>query len=112
MTEQEKHSLIEKIKVFIRENLRSAEILESLSLTFNVNYETFRKYFLWETGESPCQYCGRLRIEHAKTLLRTTDWKIQSIAKECGYSSESSFIRAFRQALGITPNQFRNENLS
>ena len=75
-----------------------------------MSYEAFRKKFLWETGESPGQFCSHLKIEIAKQLLIATDWKLYAIAQECGYHNESAFVHAFKKAVGITPIQYRKEN--
>ncbi|MGN0432427.1 MAG: helix-turn-helix domain-containing protein [Lachnospiraceae bacterium] len=51
----------------------------------------------------------RLRIDHAKYLLTTTDLKLVQIAALCGYSGEVHFYRQFKQITGITPARFRKQ---
>ena len=51
-----------------------------------------------------------LRIDHAKRLLLSTDFKIIDIAYECGFESEQSFHRAFRRMSGMTPGEYRRKN--
>lgn len=65
------------------------------------------KIFLRLTGISPAEYLFRIRIERAKTLLRRTNLKVIDIAFECGYSSSQYFANTFRQAVGITPTEYR-----
>ena len=48
------------------------------------------------------------RMEHAKNLLISTDLPIREIAYKCGYSSEYSFMRRFKNHFGKTPTQFRS----
>ena len=83
----QQQSLTEKSKILIREDLQDADVIKSVPGRFNRSYETFRKKFLLETGESPGRFCRHLRIELAKTLLIRTDWKCFKIAIECGYTS-------------------------
>ncbi len=65
------------------------------------------KVFQKLTGSTPMEYLFRIRMEHAKTLLRETDIKIIDIAFECGYSSSQYFANTFKQATGATPSEYR-----
>ncbi len=49
------------------------------------------------------------RADLAKDLLIRTDLRVIDIAMECGYASEKSFHRAFRQVMGTTPGKYRAE---
>lgn len=59
------------------------------------------------TGGTPMEYLFRLRIEHAKTLLRETDIGVTGIAFECGFSSSQYFASTFRRVTGMTPSTYR-----
>jgi AraC-like DNA-binding protein len=47
------------------------------------------------------------RMEHAKTLLSTTDKSIREIATLTGYDTVAGFIHAFRRTFGTTPREWR-----
>ena len=50
-----------------------------------------------------------LRIEEAKVLIRqgeTDNFTLQSIALRCGFSSQNTFIRAFKNSTGTTPSTY------
>jgi AraC-like DNA-binding protein len=47
------------------------------------------------------------RIEIARVLLCKTDLDIQEIAVRAGYSTSSSFARAFARCAGCSPQTFR-----
>lgn len=51
-----------------------------------------------------------LRIEYAKRMVKTTDNKMELIAKLCGYSNEIHFYRQFKQITGMTPKQYKELN--
>lgn len=59
--------------------------------------------------ESPQETLTRIRIEHAMTLLGSSNAKLQKIAAECGFSSASNLCRAFRTVKGRTPSDWRRE---
>ena len=48
------------------------------------------------------------RINRARTLLMTTDLPISSVARMCGYESDSHFARQFKKITGVTAGEFRN----
>lgn len=53
------------------------------------------------------RFLAKLRLEDAIRRLELEKRSVQQIAKSVGYTSSSSFIRAFRQAMGATPRQYR-----
>lgn len=72
---------------------------------YNVTY--YNDWFKQQTGVSPGIYLRRTRVEKAKELLRNTDFSVTNIAVMVGYSSNSTFTRAFRSITGITPKAYR-----
>lgn len=52
-------------------------------------------------------FLSTYRIDHAKRLLRTTGKSIAEIALDSGYSSINTFNRAFKNAEGSTPSEYR-----
>lgn len=47
------------------------------------------------------------RISYARNLLRNENMSIFNVGIECGFNCERSFQRAFKNATGMTPKQFR-----
>ncbi|MEC0270116.1 helix-turn-helix transcriptional regulator, partial [Paenibacillus anseongense] len=54
-------------------------------------------------------YLVRIRLEEAQRLLLMTDLPVQTIAERVGYVHVISFHRAFKNALGIPPGDFRKK---
>jgi AraC family transcriptional regulator len=50
----------------------------------------------------------RMRIDHAKHLLRSTSLNVQRIAELSGFKSRTHFQRVFRGEVGKTPIGYRN----
>lgn len=48
----------------------------------------------------------------AKILLRTTYKSVFEIAFDVGYNSKSNFIAKFHSMTGVTPSQYRKENIA
>jgi len=51
-------------------------------------------------------YVNKLRLEHAEMLLRTSNDKASSIGYLCGFNSEATFRRLFKEQYGCTPTQY------
>ncbi|MEI6679427.1 MAG: helix-turn-helix domain-containing protein [Mariniphaga sp.] len=55
-----------------------------------------------------------LRIEYAKTLINQGEagqLTLQTIASKSGFSSQSTFIRSFKQWSGTTPSEYMKKIL-
>lgn len=63
----------------------------------------FTRVFTKVYKTSPIQYVNKIRIMHAKNLLRTGQYTIAQIAQECGFSNVYYFTRCFKQVTGTTP---------
>ncbi len=75
--------------------------------SYNVTY--FNDWFKQKTGFSPSLYLRCTRIDRAKELLATTNFSVMEIAVMVGYSSNSTFTRAFHNVTGMTPKAYRDD---
>ncbi len=66
-------------------------------------HRDFRRF----ARETPKQFALRLRLEHAASLLATTDATVLDIALVVGFSSHEVFTRAFVRAFGRSPRSHR-----
>jgi AraC-like DNA-binding protein len=72
---------------------------------YNVTY--YNDWFKQQTGCSPNLFLRKLRIDRAKELLEGTGFSVMEIAVMVGYSSNSTFTRAFHSITGMTPKDYR-----
>ena len=82
---------------------RVSELADSLGFS----REHLSRIFQHAMGTSLQDFLTEHCNERAKKLLLTTDLPIAAVAWECGYQSESSFIRMFREKNQISPEKFR-----
>ena len=66
---------------------------------------TFRDAF----GETPHRYLQRRRVERAMFLLRETDRSVTDISISVGFRSLGTFGRTFREIVGRSPTEYREE---
>ncbi|MFF2554924.1 AraC family transcriptional regulator [Nocardia sp. NPDC058058] len=58
----------------------------------------------------PGSILRRIRIEHARRLLRSDPRRaLTGVAAACGFSTDRHFYRAFKEETGLTPGQFRDQ---
>lgn len=99
---------IRKVLVYIQENLSEDLSLERLSEVAFFSPFHFQKIFSLYVGESPKQYIMRLRLERIAHYLKLyPELSVGDASFQCGFSSPSTFILAFKKYYGSTPEAFR-----
>lgn len=81
--------------------------VESVSAQSGLHPNYAMSLFRKTCGCSIMESVLQQRLFHAKRLLMTTDLKILDVAMESGFGSASRFYEAFKNALGISPTEFR-----
>lgn len=76
---------------------------------FYMSTSNLSHFFKQNNGNTISNYVTSLRIEEAKKLLRETLYPINEIVHRVGYSDISSFVRKFRNEVGMTPGSYRKE---
>jgi transcriptional regulator GlxA family with amidase domain len=100
--------LIERVQDYIDSHLGAPIRSDALARLFGVSPRTLSRRFQAATQASVNTYVQQARILLAKKLLETTDQPIDQIRASTGYLDPAAFRRAFRQAAGISPRQYRN----
>jgi AraC-like DNA-binding protein len=77
---------------------------------FTMSPATLRRRFAAATGLSPKTFQLRLRIDHAKQLLTTSDLSIETIATAVGIDDAFYFSRLFQDRERCSPSEFRRRH--
>lgn len=67
----------------------------------------FRRMFRQIMQSSPLDYLNRIRIQKASQSLLYGEMSVGETAKLCGFSTLSSFHRAFQKYMGMSPTQWK-----
>ena len=97
---------------FIEEHYSEELTIELLASRIDMSESYFYKSFKECAGISPYQYLTKIRIDHAQSLLTTTELQIKFIARTVGYNSVNHFIRHFHRLTDMTPSEYRNQKLA
>ncbi|UOK69396.1 AraC family transcriptional regulator [Ancylobacter polymorphus] len=92
---------------YINDNIESELLLAELSDIACLSVHHFARAFRSAMGVPPHRFISSLRVERAQDLLLHSDLSLAEIAHACRFSSQSTFTRAFRRHVGISPGEFR-----
>lgn len=94
---------IEYIKSCYCDNISLSDVADVLG-THKVYLS---RLFKEETGENITNYIINLRIEKAKHIIISTNYKIYEISEKVGFKNSQQFSVAFKKHTGVTPLEFR-----
>ncbi len=93
-------------QVYLNRDLKMIEIASNLKISEHKLSQLLNIHL----GTNFFEFINRYRIEKARVLLKDPEYKkykIETIAKECGFNSKSTFNEAFKKLEGITPSVFK-----
>lgn len=80
---------------------------DELAKQFNMTKRHFERRFKKEVGLSPKQFSRIVRIEKARSLIRSLNFNsLTDIGYECDYYDQAHFIREFKEFVKETPKQY------
>jgi len=86
---------------------RSDWTVERLARRVGCNRTDLERSFRRLTSHTIHQYLSARRVTAAQSLLRTTAWRVEEVARGVGYRSKVSLYRHFSRTLGMTPDEYR-----
>jgi len=106
--DNKKNSIVDRAVDYIEKNYMKPLTMKNVADTFYVNSCYFCKIFKEQTGQTFTHYLMKLRVEHAKELMKDESLKLYDISASVGYENVQYFSTIFKEIEGITPSQFRN----
>lgn len=100
-------NIIERCILIMKQYLHKNLTLDELAKEACVSASYLSALFRQKTHYSPIQLFTSLKIQKASQLLKATKTPIKQIAEEMGYTDQYSFSRSFKQIMGTSPKQFR-----
>jgi AraC-like DNA-binding protein len=104
------NSVIANAKHLMHKKIDEEIDFHTFCLNQGISYSKFRSDFKQQTGFAPLQYFLQMKIEKAKDLLKSSDFKVKQICYDLGFKSDHYFSRIFKMKIGLTPQEFRKKS--
>ncbi len=98
-----KEFVIQYIQLHYAENL----YLDKMAEIFDTTPKYFSNFFKKAFSINFIEYLNKVRISHAKEMLKGSDFPVNEIGERIGYLNPSTFASTFKKYCGITPSEFR-----
>ncbi|MDC0932226.1 helix-turn-helix domain-containing protein [Arcobacteraceae bacterium] len=98
-----------KTMAYIYKYIDTTINLDELALNFKISKKHLHHIFKEQFDINIYESIKSIRLQKASNILLTNKYStITQIANMCGYSSQSSFIKAFKNRFEMTPKEWRN----
>jgi YesN/AraC family two-component response regulator len=105
---QAENAFMEKVKGIIRKNISNPDFtMAELCRQMAMSSSQLHRKITALTSEPASKLLRRMRLDHARELLRHTQMNIGEVAFESGFNDPSYFTRIFNKDTGMTPTEYR-----
>ena len=112
LTAEEREFLMRVIEVVNLRLVTREFSIDAVATEMGMSRSTFYRRLQDASGFTPKAYIMAIQMRRAENLLkRHPDMLITEVSEQCGFEDVSSFNRAFKRALGVSPSQYRENNL-
>lgn len=94
---------LEYVQQHYAEELSLKQIADLAGLSENY----FSSLFKQEMGENLITYINRVRIQHAKQMLRSETMKVYEVAEKVGYRNTTYFSTIFKKVTGMSVSEYK-----
>ena len=104
-----KDSRIAELLNYIQQHISDVITIDDLADKACLTKSHLIRSFSRTMGITPLQYILRKKIQHAQSLLLSTDMTVNRISEATGFNDVSYFIRLFKKNIGFTPQEYREK---
>lgn len=106
--DEEEDRQIDEIHQYLLQHYNDAELsVQQLADEYGMSMTTLAELFKRKAGMLPSDYIAKLRMDQSQRLLLRTNMSVAEIGMEVGFLNANSFIRRFKQVVGMTPGEYR-----
>lgn len=96
-----------QVKSIIDKDLSKNHTIAELARLVGTNEQYLKKYFKQHFGKTVMNYITERKMEHAKELIMTGEYRVVDVARMTGYKHSTHFTTAFKKYFGFIPNSLR-----
>ncbi|MCG8415769.1 MAG: helix-turn-helix domain-containing protein [Pseudomonadales bacterium] len=99
--------LIIAVQEWLLNHFQQEIVMAEVANRFGLSVRSLNRRFKQATNTTPINYLQKLRLEHAKQLLKQSNLVIAEVAGTVGYQDTSYFSELFKKTNSMTPNEYR-----
>lgn len=96
---------------YLQKNYQNRISIDDIAKASHMSVSRLCHLFKEQLGLTVFDYLTNLRVSRAKYLLVSTDMTCLEICLDSGFNNLSYFNRTFKKRIGMTPSQFRKQNI-
>ena len=113
LSDSDRKNVGEKVQMYVQEHkvyLNPELNMDILATELEIPKHHLTEVLNVELGKNFFQFINSFRIEAVKEMLKdpTNYYSIEAVGYECGFSNKSSFFRIFKEIVGVTPLEYKN----
>lgn len=95
---------------YVAKNFRDPITLEQMASDLGVSKYTLSRMFAKTFHCNFSRYVNGVRLNHAASALEHSRESITNISYDCGFESQRTFNRVFKERYKLTPREYRQKN--
>ncbi len=105
------NDIIYGVVEYVAKNFRENISLDKMAFNLGVNKYVLSRMFAKTFHCNFNKYVNGVRLEYASVLLQSTQESITNICLECGFESQRTFNRVFKERYKLTPREYRKKSI-
>lgn len=106
----EENDVTQEAVSYMKNNLKNSISVKDITKNIGICKSTLYKRFKNEYNCTPKAYLNKMRAEKSLGMLLCTDYSIEKISEQSGFSDISYYSKVFKKIYGMSPLQYRKEN--
>ena len=100
-------SEFDELHMWINDHLGENLTVELLADKLLMSPRNFARVYKQKTGRTPTRAIELFRLEAARRLLEASNYRVDEIARMCGFQDEERMCIAFERSLAVSPADYR-----
>lgn len=99
------------ISQYIELNYMRNLYLDHIAEVTETSPKYFSSYFKKTFGVNYVEYLNKVRLSHAREMLKHSTYTVAEIGEKTGYLNASTFTTTFKKYYGISPSEYRKQHM-
>lgn len=101
--------LMQKVCQYLEDNMHQNRTMEDLAEAMDLNKDYLGKQIKSKTGITFRNLYNQIKMEYAKPLMKSGQYKVYEVSELLGYTSADYFTQLFKNVVGETPAEYKKE---